>query len=199
MGLREKKALLTRQRIVAEAMTLFASQGYAETTMESIAEAAMLHPSTVYRYFPSKDLIVLADFTSSTERFTIALNDALETMPLEDALTVAIDAVLDDDVNAQLEQRVVRSIIDQSPAARARLWDYLDEQRTLTGTIIARHLGKEPADFEVVMCARVAILIVETAADIWRYSDSHVSARQIARDLAVKLRAGRIILPNDRA
>src|SRR4051794_34554775 len=61
VGLRELRKQRTRERIVAEALRLFAQQGYAATTCEQIAAAAEVSPATFYRYFPGKDEVVLQD------------------------------------------------------------------------------------------------------------------------------------------
>ena len=59
MGLRERNAAHTRELILDTALPLFLEQGYEATTMEEIAERAGIGTSTLYRYFPSKDLLVL--------------------------------------------------------------------------------------------------------------------------------------------
>ena len=61
LGLRERKKIKTRQAIRREAFRLFDANGYAATTVEQIADAAEVSPSTFFRYFPSKESLLLAD------------------------------------------------------------------------------------------------------------------------------------------
>jgi AcrR family transcriptional regulator len=58
MGLRERKKLRTRETIVDVSMRLFAAQGYDETTVVQIADAAEVSPSTFFTYFPTKEEVV---------------------------------------------------------------------------------------------------------------------------------------------
>jgi len=60
-GLRERKKLKTRESIQREAMRLFQMQGYEETTIEQIAAAVEISPSTFFNYFPNKEDVVLYD------------------------------------------------------------------------------------------------------------------------------------------
>jgi AcrR family transcriptional regulator len=60
-GLRERKKAKTRAAIRDHAMRLFEEQGYASTTVDQIAEAAEVSPSTFFRYFPAKEDVILVD------------------------------------------------------------------------------------------------------------------------------------------
>ncbi|GHO63453.1 TetR family transcriptional regulator [Ktedonobacter sp. SOSP1-52] len=58
-GERTRKGDLTRQRILESALLLFESKGYEETTMRDIAAAVGSSPGLTYRYFRSKEELVL--------------------------------------------------------------------------------------------------------------------------------------------
>jgi AcrR family transcriptional regulator len=54
----EERHLQTRARIAETAVGVFTRQGFEETTMEEVAEAAGVSRRTVYRHFPAKDDLV---------------------------------------------------------------------------------------------------------------------------------------------
>lgn len=61
IGLREKHKRRTRAAIRAAAMELFDANGYAQTTVAQIAEAADVSHTTFFRYFQSKEQVVISD------------------------------------------------------------------------------------------------------------------------------------------
>jgi AcrR family transcriptional regulator len=61
LGLRERKRREAMRRIQAVALDLFDAHGFGAVTIERIARAAEVSPSSVYRYFQTKEGIVLYD------------------------------------------------------------------------------------------------------------------------------------------
>src|SRR3954462_9329334 len=76
-GLRERKKAKTRAAIQEHALRLFQQQGYDATTVEQIAEAAEVSPSTFFRYFPTKEDTVL------TDEYDALIVDAVRAQPPE--------------------------------------------------------------------------------------------------------------------
>lgn len=195
MGLRERKAQRNRSRIVAEALRLFARDGYEQTTMESIAEAAEVSASTLYRTFASKDLIVLERVALFTETFSDVFARHSQDHPVDEALAEAIFAVLAVEDAEPEETLLVRGIIDQAPVARARLWDYVAEQQKQLARLIAERLGAKENDLRVLLTAQLATGIFGIAADRWRENGGKPPSRETARELMRLLREGAVVIP----
>ncbi|MGK2348385.1 TetR/AcrR family transcriptional regulator [Actinomyces sp. W5033] len=60
-GLRERKKAATMHRIQAAALDLFGQHGFDAVSIEQVADAAEVSPSTVYRYFRTKEGLVVHD------------------------------------------------------------------------------------------------------------------------------------------
>lgn len=67
MGLRERKKLEVRRRILSAAAELFGTTGLEATTIEAVAERAGVSAGTVYNYFGSKNALLLAGVESDTD------------------------------------------------------------------------------------------------------------------------------------
>lgn len=60
-GLRERQKAQTRADIRAAALELFAEHGYEATTVAQIADAANVSHTTFFRYFQSKEQVIISD------------------------------------------------------------------------------------------------------------------------------------------
>jgi AcrR family transcriptional regulator len=89
-SLRERHAERTRDAIVAAAYGLFAANGYAETTIDEIAEQADIAPRTFFRYFPTKEAVL---FDGADEKCDAAVAE-LRARPADETPYESLLAVL---------------------------------------------------------------------------------------------------------
>ena len=68
-GRRERRRQETLHKLMNAAIQLFATQGYSQTAVEDITEAADVGKGTFFNYFPTKDALLLAIFDALAERF----------------------------------------------------------------------------------------------------------------------------------
>src|SRR4029453_6257913 len=120
--LRERKRTRTRLMIQTEALRLFIEKGYAQTTVEEIADAAAISPRTFFRYFPSKEDVVIWD-----EYDPLAL-DLLASRPEDEPLAEPFRALLRESLSG-LHQRDAARLLARVrlavavPELRARFLD----------------------------------------------------------------------------
>ncbi|MGB8495065.1 MAG: TetR/AcrR family transcriptional regulator [Candidatus Acidiferrum sp.] len=76
---RERRSIELRERIFSAALDLFAKQGFAETTVEDITNAADVGKGTFFNYFPSKDHILLAFAEMQLAKLRLAVEEARRT------------------------------------------------------------------------------------------------------------------------
>src|SRR5277367_873209 len=88
VSLRERKKARTRAALREHALRLFREQGYQATTVEQIAAAAEVSPSTFFRYFPTKEDVVLQD------DLDVRMVEAFERQPAELSAIAAIRAAV---------------------------------------------------------------------------------------------------------
>jgi AcrR family transcriptional regulator len=165
-GLRERKKAKTKAAIQEHALRLFREQGYEATTIEQIAAAAEVSPSTVFRYFPTKEDIVLWD---DLDPLLIA---AFKAQPPEfgpiQAMRGAIRDVLANMPAALLHLQDERShLIFEVPELRMRMLDQFAEGIDQIAQLVAERAGRREDDFEVraFAGAMVGIMLAVFFAD----------------------------------
>jgi AcrR family transcriptional regulator len=155
-GLRERKKQKTREAIQREALRLFAAQGYSATTIEQIAAAAEISPSTFFNYFPTKEDVVLYDAYDPivVAGFTSGPPDEL----LSAAFRRAIDGV---SVAMERDREVILARAKlwlEEPDLRARVWEEMERAKSLFTTVLAARTGRDASDFELQVISMMLLM-----------------------------------------
>ena len=168
LGLRERKKQKTRESIQRTALRLFEKQGYEETTIEQIAAAAEISPSTFFNYFPTKEDVVLFDAYDP-----LAIQMFLE-RPKDEPVNVVIRKVLEALAAAfQRDEDVILArgrLFMEVPELRARIWDEAERTQAIINQILAERTGRRAADFELRVTARLMTAAMMEAALEWMRS-----------------------------
>jgi AcrR family transcriptional regulator len=176
-GLRERKKMKTREAIQREATRLFQQNGYEETTIEQIAAAVEISPSTFFNYFPSKEDVLLYD------AYDPMIGALFTSRPADEPLSVSVRSVLRlmaSTFERDREIILTRSkLILETPDLQARLWAEVERAQAFLGAVLAQRAGRASDDFEfrVVITAVVAAML--EAAREWTRRDGRVSLNEM--------------------
>ncbi len=159
MGLRERKKAKTRAAIREHALRLFRERGYSATTVEQIAAAAEVSPATFFRYYPTKEDVVLQD---DMDVVTLA---ALEAQPAGlspiAAMRAATKEMLARSSPADLARLSETVELTMSvPEVRARAVDEFARTIDVIATALASRAGREPDDFAARNVASAMIGVI---------------------------------------
>ena len=146
--LRERKKLKTREAIRREAFRLFDENGYATTTVEQIADAAEVSPSTFFRYFPSKESVLLADDMDPV------MLEALERQPRELSPMAAVRRAAEETFATMSEdqwevERTRQRLIFSIPEIKSAMYDEYYRTIRIFTEALSQRLGRDRDDFEL--------------------------------------------------
>ncbi|WP_440085450.1 TetR/AcrR family transcriptional regulator [Streptosporangium sp. LJ11] len=164
-GLRERKKAQTRRTIQEQALRLFLSQGYENTTVEEIAAAAGVSHMTFFRHFPTKEAVVESD---DYDPMIVRL---IEQRPKEEDPLTALHQALAHGLAAvyaaDREALLVRTrLIVKTPALRARVWENQYATEQLFAHALAARLQTEPTLSTRVLAA-ASLAALTTALTCW--------------------------------
>jgi AcrR family transcriptional regulator len=180
-GLRERKKARTRAAIREHALRLFREQGYGATTVDQIAEAADVSPSTFFRYFPTKEDVVLQD------ELDIMAAGVFESQPADMSPVAAFRAAtrealasLGDDELAKLRETAELTLT--IPELRARAMDEFARTINVIAEAAASRSGRDPNDFAVRNVAGAIIGVIMAATMPWSdWTEERQEADMFAR------------------
>jgi AcrR family transcriptional regulator len=157
---RERRSAELRERLFRSALTLFASKGYAETTVEDITEAADVGKGTFFNYFPSKEHILTAFGEMQLAKLEHVVNEAQQSdRPMSEVLRMLVLRMTEEPIrNPSIVRALLQANLSSVPVRGAML-EIHDRNRALMGRLI-RH-GQERGEIRTDWPA-------EEIAQVWR-------------------------------
>lgn len=174
LTLAERKRQLVRDELADAALRLLARQGFEQTTVDELAAAAGVSRRTFFRYFASKEDVlissvavvfegILAEVAARPpgEPAAVAIREALKTVAMED--------FADD---REKSVAVIRHTQDV-PALRARFAERLDLLRDELAVVLAQRAGREAPVPRDQFAAGLGLLAFAGALQHWAATDGH--------------------------
>jgi AcrR family transcriptional regulator len=174
-GLRERKKARTRAAIREHALRLFRAQGYAATTVEQIAAAAEVSPSTFFRYFPTKEDVVLRD------DFDDRMFEAMQRQPPSVSPVAALRAGIREALAtltpaewAEFQEMTALGLT--IPEVRARMMDELTRTINKAADALATRLDRSPEDLAIRVYAGAVFGVIMATIGPETYSGGRIDA-----------------------
>jgi len=197
-SLRERKKLATRRALRRVALDLVSQRGFAQVTVEDIAEAADVSPRTFFNYFPSKEAVLFGTGPDRLEAVRAGIRDAA---PGESALA-ALGIVLAAEARSRAEEltelggdaagwlRRMKSA-QGDPHLRAAQAAHMAMGERLVAEALAERLGTDPdRDPYPGLLAAAGIAVLRTTLAFWAASGGEVPLDEITRLAWQALAAG---------
>ncbi|MBA2566420.1 MAG: TetR family transcriptional regulator [Thermoleophilaceae bacterium] len=179
-SLRERQRLKEMRRVQRLAVDWFGSRGFDDVSVEELAGAAEVSPVSIYRWFGTKERLVLWD--EYDPGILAAVTEQLQVHPPLAAVREAIVAELDRLYDADRELVLARTqLIHREPrllsAARedARLLELAFRE-------VFAAAGAVDGEFPRAVLATTAVAVLVTAVEAWQAADGRVPLAGFVRE-----------------
>lgn len=164
-GLRARNRDRTRQGLAVAAMELFARQGFHATTVEQITELAGVSPRTFFRYFDSKDDVLLP-LDNPVPAGELIIQQPAEVSDLGAIRAMYLQSAPVYESMAE-RLRVLSLAMASSAALRGRNFDRQREAETGLAEALAARRGLEQPDHDALLAAAIGFAVLKTSMDQW--------------------------------
>ena len=173
-GLRERHRRRTAAELEEAALTLFTEKGFDAVTIDDIATAADVSRRTFFRYFASKEDVILSDHPRRLGELQAALDRRPDDEPALTALRQAILS-LAGRFEQQREHMLRRfRLITETPALEARSLCLQRNWETGVTAMLADRMGVDPAeDLRPGVVAATTMSAMRIATANWLAGGGH--------------------------
>ncbi|MFS8199237.1 TetR/AcrR family transcriptional regulator [Streptomyces sp. CWNU-52B] len=188
MGLRERKKLRMYRDVSDIAISLFLEKGFERVSVAEVAAAAEISKPTLFRYFPSKEDLVLYRFADHETEAARVVGERPHGQSPVDALRAHFllgiergDPVTG--VNGNPHVLAFHRLLYGTPSLVARLYEYLERSEAALATALGGSLEARLAAGQVVAVQRIL------AMDNWRRIADGEAVAKVRQDASVAAEA----------
>ncbi|MGW6422600.1 TetR/AcrR family transcriptional regulator [Nocardia sp. NPDC055053] len=191
-GLLERRKIQAMLEIQDVALGLFESDGYRKVSVEQVAAAAGVSASTIYRYFGTKEQLVVWDHVD-TQALTLLTADTDVVTPAEllAAVTAVAPIIIVAVGHASEEQRIRRRVrlMTSEPEVRTGELQQLHNLEHRIRRLLALRLGRDENDLTIRYAAAQAAWGYLAGIDHWaatEFAEPLTTVLQRTTDLMVE-------------
>jgi AcrR family transcriptional regulator len=161
-----RPALTSAHQLAEVAQELFVEQGFDETSVEDVAEAAGVSRRTFFRYFPTKADVLWVESPAELEHLRTLFGAAPDDEPWDEVLCRAAPAALSHPAEQRSWALHRAQLILAVPAVQAKAARVHGEWRAITTAFVATRRGTGTDDL-IAIAAGHAVLAATLAAHEW--------------------------------
>ncbi|MFI5493842.1 TetR family transcriptional regulator [Actinoplanes sp. NPDC051859] len=188
MSLRERTRQAVQADIAATAMQLFLDHGFDATTMDQIAAEAGVSRRSLFRYFATKEDMVVGDLVERGR----AVRQVLEARPPDEGPWEALRAALESLAHASGPQAVrIAAMVHETPSLRARRVEKCLQWLEMLVPDIERRLGVPPGsdtDPRAAAIVSSALACLDVAIEAWLRGGATGSIEDLYDDAVAAVR-----------
>jgi mycofactocin system transcriptional regulator len=171
----------TPHHITDVALGLFAARGFAEVSVDDVAQAAGIARRTLFRYYASKNAIPWGDFDAHLQHLRELLDQVDQDVPLGEALRAALLAFNTFDESETVRHRQRMRVILETAELQAYSMTMYAGWRAVIAEFVARRVGVEAGDLLPQTVAWMMLGVALSAYEHW-LDDESVSLPQALGD-----------------
>lgn len=162
----------TPHHITEVAIELFAARGFAEVSVDDVAQAAGIARRTLFRYYASKNAIPWGDFDTHLAHLRDLLDNVDPRVPLGQALRAALLAFNTFDESETVRHRQRMRVILQTAELQAYSMTMYAGWRDVIAGFVARRSGAKTSDLLPQTVAWTMLGVALSAYEHWLSDES---------------------------
>lgn len=162
----------TQDHIADVALTLFASRGFDEVSVDDVAKAAGIARRTLFRYYASKNAIPWGDFDAYLQHLRDLLSSLSAEIPLAEALREALLAFNTFDDQEMPQHRLRMRVILETAGLQAYSMTMYAGWREVIAAYVAQRIGAAPHDLMPQTAGWLMLGVALSAYEHWLADES---------------------------